>query len=100
MILLAPIIQIWLLARRSKSKKLKSTKMITLLIVILGIFLSFMATIVSMYGYSLAGIRCVTGCFSFVVLGCIISIIIVPIVGAIGYFIFYLKNRSKAKELV
>ena len=69
--------------------------LITLLTIVLGIFLSFIATVFSMNGYSNAGIKCATGAMAFLFLGSAISLTIVPLLGIIYFFVFQSRHENK-----
>jgi hypothetical protein len=99
MILLAPIVQIGLLLRRLKNVSFISTAVITLVMVTLGIFLSFMATLFSLHGFDLAGIKCATGAGFFVVVGSMFSITVIPLIGIVYYLIIYFKKRHTLRGI-
>jgi len=99
LILLAPMLHIRLLSRISKNKYLKSRALITFLMVILGIGLSFLATAISMYGSGLSGIKCVTGSVCFVIFGTIISGVIIPLSSLIHFLSYPSKQKAEKSSM-
>jgi hypothetical protein len=93
-ILIVPFIQMIWMGRGVKDRAKASAFTITVLAIVFGIVLSFIATGISMYGASITGIRCVTGSIGFMLIGCVISLVIVPIIGIIGGLFYHFKHKK------
>jgi len=93
LLFVAPFIQITLSSLRLKGRIKLPLLVIDVLALILGIFLSVVAMIISMYGLP-PDIKCATGCAVFVVFGFLITVTAVPIIAMVTFLAYGSKNKT------
>ncbi len=94
LVMLAPTLQLIFSNLSLKNKIKLSLLAVNLIALSLGLILPFVATFVSMYGFSIAHIKCMTACIGFVFLGLLVTIITFPVIAIVNLLI---SNKRKAK---
>ena len=88
-----PTLQLKLISLKNKDKINLSIGAITLISFLAGIIFSILSPFISMMGLS-PDIRCATGCFGFLGLGFLITLILVPIIGIFSYVSYLKKHKN------